>query len=214
MIWICAYRDYYQKVYEEIKLHHECRLIKSKHELNAKYHTEFCKGDVVFFVGWSWKVEKNIIDDYECICMHPSPLPKYRGGSPLQHQIINGETMSAVTFFRMTNKIDKGNILAHYEFSLAGSLKQVINRIIPLSITGIFHILNNDIEELEQDESIATIYKRRKPIESEILKSDLEQFTSKEIHNKIRCLQDPYPNAFIVCKDGTRLYIKDTEYEN
>ena len=30
--------------------------------------------------------------------LHPSPLPKYRGGSPIQNQIINGEKKSAKQF--------------------------------------------------------------------------------------------------------------------
>ena len=47
---------------------------------------------------------------------------------------------------------------------------------------------------------------------SEIKIEDFNNLTSKEIHNKIRCLQDPYPNAFIKCKDGSILYIKKSHY--
>ena len=50
------------------------------------------------------------------------------------------------------------------------------------------HILKEELEEM-----------------SEIKIEDFSEFSSKDLHNKIRCLQDPYPNAFIRCKDGSIL---------
>ena len=47
---------------------------------------------------------------------------------------------------------------------------------------------------------------------SEITVEDFKNLTSQEIHNKIRCLQDPYPNAFIKCKDGSVLFLKKSNY--
>ena len=46
---------------------------------------------------------------------------------------------------------------------------------------------------------------------SEIKQEDLGNLTAKDIHNKVRCLQDPYPNAYILCKDNTKLYITNTK---
>jgi len=31
------------------------------------------------------------------------------------------------------------------------------------------------------------------------------------VYNKVRALQDPYPNAFIRCKDNTRILLKMVE---
>ena len=64
--------------------------------------------------------------------LHPSPLPKYRGGSPIQNQIINGEKNSAVTLFKMTRNLDDGDIYKQIPFSLKGSLDDIFNRIIKL----------------------------------------------------------------------------------
>ena len=47
---------------------------------------------------------------------------------------------------------------------------------------------------------------------SEITIEELENCTVKELYNKIRCLADPYPNAFIKTKDG-KLYITGAKYE-
>ena len=46
---------------------------------------------------------------------------------------------------------------------------------------------------------------------SEIKVSDFNNFTATELYNKVRALQDPYPNAFIVCKNNTKLLIVDTK---
>jgi methionyl-tRNA formyltransferase len=45
------------------------------------------------------------------ICFHPSPLPKYRGGSAINWQIIKGETATAVSIFWVDPGIDTGPIL-------------------------------------------------------------------------------------------------------
>ena len=209
MIWICAYREWALEIYDQVKNEITCELITSKEQFNK---INFNKNDVIFFIGWSWIIKNYIIKNNKCICLHPSPLPKYRGGSPIQHQIINGESISAVTFFRMTDKLDAGSILYQEYFSLKGNLKDIFSRIIPLGTAGIFHILNSNIKEQPQDELQATFYKRRKPENSEILIKDFKKYTAKEIHNKIRALQDPYPNAYIQCKDK-KLFIKLSEYE-
>ena len=45
------------------------------------------------------------------ICFHPSALPKYRGGSAVNWQIIKGETATAVSVFWVDPGIDTGPIL-------------------------------------------------------------------------------------------------------
>ena len=210
MVWVCAYRNWALEIYNQIKEEISCKLINSKDKFNC---TKFNKNDIIFFIGWSWIVDNNIIKNNKCICLHPSPLPKYRGGSPIQHQIINGEKLSAVTFFRMNNKLDAGDILYQEYFSLRGDLKDIFSRIIPLGTSGIFSIMNNSKKIKNQDESKATFYKRRKPKDSEILINDFKNFTAEELHNKIRSLQDPYPNAYVQCKDK-KLFITKTKYES
>ena len=210
MIWVCAYRDWSLEIYNQVKNEINCNLITSKEQFEK---IQFNKKDIIFFLGWSWIIPSNIIKECKCICLHPSPLPKYRGGSPIQHQIINGETLSAVTFFIMTDKLDEGDILYQVYFSLEGNLKDIFSRIIPLGTSGIFRILTQNIKGKPQNESEATLYKRRKPSESEILLSDIQNLTSKQLHNKIRALLDPYSTSYIRCKNGSKLYITKSKYE-
>jgi methionyl-tRNA formyltransferase len=61
------------------------------------------------------------------INLHASLLPDYRGAAPVNHAIINGETITGVTTFFIDEKIDTGNILLQeevqiYPFENAGDL--------------------------------------------------------------------------------------------
>lgn len=61
------------------------------------------------------------------INLHASLLPKYRGAAPINWAIINGETESGITTFRLKHEIDTGDLLLQEKFVLsedetAGSL--------------------------------------------------------------------------------------------
>ena len=168
--------------------------------------------DLIFFIGWSEIIPIEIVSKNYCICLHPSPLPRYRGGSPIQHQIINGDYDSAVSFFIMDSGIDTGDILYQVPISLTGDLSDIFSKIINISYPIICYIIkdysiNKTLKGISQNHNDATSLKRRTKKMSEIVISDFENYTATELYDKIRSLQDPYPNAFIRCKDDTILYI-------
>tara|TARA_B100000287_G_scaffold51856_1_gene45801 strand:- start:2491 stop:3159 length:669 start_codon:yes stop_codon:yes gene_type:complete len=213
-ILICGYRDWAFDLYCNVSkcVIDNCVYLDDKDMLDTMI--DEYEPTMIFFIGWSWIIKDDIINNYQCICLHPSPLPKYRGGSPIQHQIINGEVESAVTLFKMDKGIDTGDILFQNKFSLLGNLNDIYKRITEVGTSGVIDIIENGYQYVtKQNENEATFYKRRKPEMSEIHVDDFKNYTSLELHNKIRSLQDPYPNPFIKCKDGTKLFIKKTEIE-
>ena len=141
--------------------------------------------------------------------LHPSPLPKYRGGSPIQNQIINGEKKSAVSIFIMNQDLDAGPICRQEEISLCGNLDNIFDRIVIAGTKLTLDMLENGLNPYEQDHNLATYHERRRPWQSEITIDELESQSAEYLYNKIRMLQDPYPNAYIVGKDGQKLYIKE-----
>jgi len=167
--------------------------------------------DIILFYGWSWMVRKNILEIAPCVCLHPSPLPKYRGGSPIQNQIIAGEEESAVTLFLMTQGIDNGCILAQKRFSLEGELSEILERIVvigaQLTENVLAKMLNNTLCAVPQEAPKMTVCKRRKPGDSEITQDEIRSNSARYIYNKIRALQSPYPNAYIVCGNGKKIYL-------
>ena len=48
---------------------------------------------------------------YGCINIHASLLPKYRGASPIQYAILNGDDVTGVTIMQMNEGMDTGDIL-------------------------------------------------------------------------------------------------------
>ena len=53
-----------------------------------------------------------------CINLHPSLLPKYRGASPINQVILNGDTLTANTVIKMNKKMDAGDIVLQNEFNV------------------------------------------------------------------------------------------------
>jgi methionyl-tRNA formyltransferase len=43
--------------------------------------------------------------------VHPSLLPKYRGAAPVAWALLNGETATGVTIFRLNERLDAGEVL-------------------------------------------------------------------------------------------------------
>ena len=220
---ILAYRDWAKDVMKEISFdtnlrkHYDFINIMSKDEFDYKID-EIVQCEFVFVIGWSWILPKEIVNNAICVGIHPSKLPKYRGGSPLQHQIIGGEKLGYVSFFILNEEIDKGNILDQLPLDINGNMQDILNRMCSISVNYftllLYWLLDNpgkDVQylfsEVEADELEASYYPRRKPEQSEIKLEDFQICTAEELHNKIRALQDPYPNAFIICKDNTKLYL-------
>jgi methionyl-tRNA formyltransferase len=205
-----GYREWAIQAYNEINLDFPSVTSSDQLLIQIENNSEL---KVIFFIGWSSIIDNKILQNYDCYCIHPSLLPLYRGGSPLQHQIIDGIVDSGVTMFKMSEKIDAGPIFCQKYLSLRGSLTEILARISFISAdiirTFILKVENDEeIELFTQDEEKAFLVKRRKPEQSEITIDEIKNSTATQLYNKIRSLDDPYPNCFITCADGSRLYIK------
>jgi len=55
---------------------------------------------------------------YNSINVHFSLLPKYRGASPIQWALLNGERKTGVTIFELNERMDEGDILAKEEVDI------------------------------------------------------------------------------------------------
>lgn len=93
------------------------RFVQPIREELAKHFTlteSFNKADVVVVAAYGRILTKNELNTpkYGCINVHPSLLPKYRGPSPIQTAILNGDKVSGITIIKMDEKVDHGPILA------------------------------------------------------------------------------------------------------
>ncbi|MDA8958840.1 formyltransferase family protein [Akkermansiaceae bacterium] len=170
--------------------------------------------DLILWFGWSWLIEDYFTTKYTSIMLHPSPLPKYRGGSPIQNQIINGERFSAVTLFRITNDLDAGDIFVQEPIVLDGDIDVIFDAISNAGYQATCRVIEGDYTLKKQDPDKATFCKRRKESESEITSDELRNASGEYLYNKIRMLTGPYPRAFIRTNDNQKLYIEQASLGN
>ena len=69
--------------------------------------------DMIIVAAYGKILPKSILDlpKYGCVNVHASLLPKYRGASPIQHVIIDGEKETGVTIMQMDAGLDTGDML-------------------------------------------------------------------------------------------------------
>ena len=203
-----GYRDWAKQIYKNLKLGKKIQIFKHYQKKGLNKKIKSIKPKIILFFGWSWKISKNIHENYNCFMLHPSLLPKFRGGSPIQNQIIRNVKNSGITIFKINDIIDGGDIYFQQKISLDGTLHNIFKKIVKFGIIGTRKILTSkNITVRKQNHKKATFYKRRKPDESEITIKELQNKSPEYFCNKIRMLDDPYPNAFLRIKNK-KLYIK------
>lgn len=216
----CGYRTWALNVFNCFTLSNTVNVLKiiQNQEEFLENEIEFRDQsiDLIIFIGWSWIIPKEITEKYLCLGIHPSDLPNYRGGSPIQNQIIDGVNNSKVSLMTLSSsKIDAGDIWMKEDLDLGGStIEKIFEHITESSIKLLetFFFQYPNISPENQDLSKGTYFKRRKPEESRITIEDFKNKSLQDIYNFIRCLTDPYPNAYIEDEGGNRLYFKEVKY--
>ncbi|WP_024787113.1 MULTISPECIES: methionyl-tRNA formyltransferase [unclassified Lebetimonas] len=80
-------------------------------KLNAHDLKNF-KPDFIVVAAYGIILKKDVLEIAPCINLHASLLPKYRGASPIQSAVLNGDKYTGVTSMLMDEGLDTGNILA------------------------------------------------------------------------------------------------------
>ena len=188
----CAHRQWALELYEKVNKKYKMILLDNPKKLTYNYIKKI-NPTHIFFPDWSWMIPSDIVNNYTCICFHESDLPKFRGGSPLQNQIVRGVKNSKTTAFIMNDKLDAGEILMKKKILLDGSINEIFSRMIENDYEMIIEIIQGKYKKYKQ-KGKPTLYKRRNPEQSELKNLN---HSKKYIFNFIRMLGDPYPNAFI-----------------
>lgn len=132
------------------------------------------------------------------INIHYSLLPLYRGASPIQTSLMNGDTYTGVTFMKMVKGLDEGDIIKKYELKIKQNHNKISleNDLCLLSIRYLNEVLDlikiNKFSYVKQDNDLASYC-------SKIKKSDsIVNFDSpaEEIFNKFRAYYEWPGTAF------------------
>ena len=71
------------------------------------------KPDFIVVAAYGQILPKSVLEVATCINLHASILPKYRGASPIQDAIKNGDELSGVSAMLMEEGLDSGDILGY-----------------------------------------------------------------------------------------------------
>ena len=212
-ILFCAYRDWTNLIAEKVSQKASVFVhVKTPQELELVAGLPW---DVIILVGWSWKVPAQIVNSKLVIGMHPSNLPEYAGGSPIQNQILDGVEHTYATLFKLNEQFDKGEIIDKSPINLSGHLDEVLTSISDATSDLILRFIQNfpNNTYTKQHETNKSV-KRLKPDQSKLtmfVSSGERQLTCKEAWNFIRCREDHYPNAYFEDETG-KLIIKHVEF--
>ena len=79
------------------------------------------------------------------INVHYSLLPKYRGASPIQSCLLNGDEKTGITFIKMNNKLDEGDCVERYEMRVCDDHNKLTleEDLCNLAVKNIFTVLSN-----------------------------------------------------------------------
>jgi len=77
--------------------------------------------DLVIVANFGKIIPENLlkIPRYGCLNVHPSLLPKYRGPTPIQSAILNGDKETGVSIILMDERIDHGPLLAQEKTTIS-----------------------------------------------------------------------------------------------
>lgn len=147
----------------------------------------------VFFPHWSWRVPLTILERHECVCFHMADVPYGRGGSPLQNLIERGHTETKLSALRMVETLDAGPVYLKRPLSLAGSAREIFERMAELSYEMMAEIAAREPVPLPQTGD-PVVFVRRKPEQSR-LPADRNP---GGLYDFVRMLDaDTYPRAYL-----------------
>ena len=166
--------------------------------------------DIILVVAYGLLVPKNILDipKFGCINVHGSLLPRWRGASPMEYSILEGDKKSGLSYMQMSEGLDEGPVYETHECSInhQDSLGRLEEKLIALSKEN----LNNFLDRLEkgqlkpkdQDSNLATFAPK---ISKEILQLDWVNQKAQKIICKINAFEPKYGAYFFL--GGKRIKI-------
>lgn len=162
------------------------------------------KSDLAIIAAYGKIIPKEILDipSSGFINVHPSLLPKYRGASPIQYAILNGDHETGVTIMAVDEEMDHGNIISNLktQISRVDTFESLSQKLAKLGAELLIKILpdyvSGKIKPVEQDHSRATY---TKIIKKEDGKIDWSK-SADEIERMTRGYY-PWPDVWTVWSD-------------
>ena len=167
--------------------------------------------DIIFFPHYSEIIPSEVFDKFLCIGFHTGNLPMGKGGSPIQHQIIEADYVCPISAIQITQSLDSGPIYLQREINLSeGTILEILHRA-SLIISSMIEELVSGVPEPRVQVGKSKTRKRLSALDSKL---DFESLTDRQIYDRIRMLDGlDYPKAYIEF-ESFRLSLSSAEWEN
>ena len=152
------------------------------------------------------------------INIHYSLLPKYRGASPVESAILNGETETGATIQKMIFEMDAGDIIAQEKIAILPDEKapELRKRLIKIGgellVKTLPDFAEGKIRPIPQNGNIASVCKKIKKEDGLISENDLAVKPPSVLYNKFRAYAI-WPRIFFF-KNDKRIIITDAELKD
>jgi methionyl-tRNA formyltransferase len=170
-------------------------------------HTLVKNQDIVFILGYTRVLnEEFLAKNSISLVVHESDLPRGKGFSPVQWQILEGSNSIPICLFEATSKFDSGDIVLTDVFTLTGY--ELYDEIRAIQANATLKLIKKFLQNYpyfskQKQIGIETFYSRRSLIDGEldINKSIKEQFNLLRIGSN-----EDWPSFFII--EGKKYYLK------
>ena len=184
------------KFCEENKLYH----IRTK-DPNTDPMLANLKPDLAVIAGFSKRLSENLLrlPRITTINLHAGKLPQYRGGSPLNWQMINDEKFAWCSVIEASERFDEGPVLMEQSIQLndqktIADLHHEANLIFrELTVRTVEALAQNSAKKREQIHQDAVYWHQRNDGDGRI---DWRSMKARQVFNLVRALTRPYPGAF------------------
>ena len=181
------------------------------HDPNFLNTFERSSFDISVIAGFSTIFEEKLLNlpRLGTINLHAGRLPSYRGGSPLNWQLINNEKYIGLSVIKASAKIDGGTVLSETQFLVEEhetikDLHDKANSFFPgLTLDAIDKLVRMEPGRI-QDENEAVYWHQRSDLDGHL---DPTLLTANQAGLLIRALTKPYPGAFCYTTDGVKVRI-------
>jgi methionyl-tRNA formyltransferase len=174
----------------------------------------------------------DLLEPFGIINLHPSLLPKYRGPSPIETAILNGDKKTGISLMKLTKEMDAGPLFAQKSLPLSGAetKKELYQKLSTLGTDLLLSLLPElpNLTPTPQKESQATYTQKLDKSLSELQPAT---HTAQQLHNQVRAFLGfpkskltllgtpctitavavaPHPETPLdpLCKDGKYLIIR------
>ena len=147
---------------------------------------------------------------YKFINVHFSLLPKYRGASPVQHSILNGDKKTGITYYILDKGMDTGPILFQIEHAISQTISagDLYSEMFNIASSKLPYVIKEYVEgkltPRDQDNTLATYcWSKNNPKTTFLSKEDaiLEWNQSVEhLYHAIRAY-NPWPISWTMLQD-------------